>query len=194
MSLELQQALASITIGTLMAATLYGATCIQTFVYFRTSQNDLIWIKVANYGNPAAFLVLTWSYKVGDRSVGSFSKQSNITDSGAAVHTLISEKRQILRIVIVTAIGCNYLHKCDVSLLGTSTNEPLFSISTSMSIASDLFIAATLCIILARNRSGVKRTDSLIMVLIIFIFSTGLLMSSLEIAAYIMAKMGIVLS
>ncbi|KAF8988091.1 hypothetical protein BDQ17DRAFT_1374370 [Cyathus striatus] len=82
----MSSALASITIGTIIASMLYGATCVQTFVYFRTSNSDRTWTKIAttnrlfrllgtihfvcitdliyyylvkNFGNLEAFLVMT---------------------------------------------------------------------------------------------------------------------------------------
>ncbi|KAF7981898.1 hypothetical protein HWV62_31487 [Athelia sp. TMB] len=50
---------------------------------------------------------------------------------------------------------------------------------------SDLFLAATLCVLLHRSRSGIKNTDNLLNKLILFSVSTGLLTSLCALASLI---------
>ncbi|KAF8981701.1 hypothetical protein BDQ17DRAFT_1416103, partial [Cyathus striatus] len=164
---------------------LYGATCIQTFIYFRTSGSDQNWIKAANYGNLEAFLFLTWVNYIFRR-----------------IYTLLRERKRYMRIVLVTAVlilafasaGLQLAYVIEetitnLPLYSGPTKEPLFSINSTVSIISDLFIAGTLCMILSHNRSGVKKTNSVLMILIILTVNTGLLLSSVELAAFITVGM-----
>ncbi|KAF8981699.1 hypothetical protein BDQ17DRAFT_1337220 [Cyathus striatus] len=151
MSSELEQSLASITIGTLM---LYGATCIQTLFSLELHSHDLTWIKVANYGNVLAFLVMTWYYSTVDGlgqlfipPIVAFIVQ---TVYARRIYALISQKRRILRIVLamttmsLSAAAVVIIRTSNIALFTGVENEPLFSISTGLSFASDMFIAGTL--------------------------------------------------
>ncbi|KAF8992031.1 hypothetical protein BDQ17DRAFT_1332523 [Cyathus striatus] len=60
---------------------------------------------------------------------------------------------------------------------------PLLYSSLGTSLGADALITGSLCILLAKSRSGFKKTDSLISILILFMINTGLL--TMVIARYI---------
>ncbi|KAF8981502.1 hypothetical protein BDQ17DRAFT_1416164 [Cyathus striatus] len=154
-----------------------------------------------NYGNLEAFLFLTWSFK----PIIVFVVQIVYA---RRIYTLLGERKRCMRIVLVTAVlilafasaadafenkGLQLAYVIEetitnLPLYSGPTKEPLFSINSTISIISDLFIAGTLCMILSHNRSGVKKTNSVLMILIILTVNTGLLLSSVELAAFITTK------
>ncbi|KAJ3513672.1 hypothetical protein NLJ89_g2816 [Agrocybe chaxingu] len=53
--------------------------------------------------------------------------------------------------------------------------QPMLYLSLSSAVAADSTVALSLCLLLFASRTGIKRTDSLLTLLIAFSINTGLL-------------------
>jgi len=185
---------------------------LQTYLYFRNYPKDpkyikllvfglwildtlqltlcataMYWYLITNYNKPTALEHLTWSMELQTDCNGViallvecfFARRVWIMSSNkylvslivmlAAVHFGLGIVFTVYSFQMNTIQGFNHLIWVTSAGIGSAT-------------AADLLIAGALCFYLHKSRTGFKKTDSLISVLIVYTVSTGLITSIIGIA------------
>ncbi|KAF9472029.1 hypothetical protein BDN70DRAFT_887462 [Pholiota conissans] len=152
--------------------------------------HGLYFYLVTNFGKLEALLAPTWSILVG-------IYLTNISDMivrcffAKRIFALCGPGRPFLRfflpiLVLVLALvvfvcGCTFGSKAFVLKTFERVNEPSVQIylyaSFAAGVAADSIVAISLCVLLYQSRTGLKRTDSLLTILMFFTINTGLLTS-----------------
>ncbi|KAF8180851.1 hypothetical protein BJ912DRAFT_618796 [Pholiota molesta] len=150
--------------------------------------HGLYFYLVTNFGNLEALLAPTWSILVG-------IYLTNISDIivrcffARRIYLLCGHGRPFLRIflpvfvlalaLIVFICGCTFGVKGFIlkTFEGVNTVSIYLYVSFAAAVVADSIVAISLCILLHQSRTGLKRTDSLLTILMIFIINTGLLTS-----------------
>ncbi|KAJ3507836.1 hypothetical protein NMY22_g16808 [Coprinellus aureogranulatus] len=140
---------------------------------------------VTNWGNPNILGALTWSI-VGLTAllVQSFLtmrvwklSNKNIILTGLASLLVVAE---FVCIVVFTGIAMTYQTFLELAQL-----ETLSRVVNALAAAGDVLIAACLCVMLHRSRTGFTRSDTMINKLIMFAVNTGVLTSVCAICSLI---------
>ncbi|ETW76848.1 hypothetical protein HETIRDRAFT_106236 [Heterobasidion irregulare TC 32-1] len=202
-------------IGGLLTAILYGITCVQSFIFFQRSKYDsrtlqgtvwmlwfldtlhlaflshaLYWYLVTNYTNPAALGLIPWTVMAG-------IVVANISDcivrdmfvwrvwrlSGKIIWPCILLVLVIL--VFVAGFGFGIKGFFVKSFKEFAHITWLMYVGFAFSVSTDTLIAGTLCYTLAKARTGFKRTDSLINVLMIYSINTNVVTSAFSLLCFI---------
>ncbi|RDB29940.1 hypothetical protein Hypma_013791 [Hypsizygus marmoreus] len=146
---------------------------------------------VSNYNNPAALDLLIWSVVMEALPTGL---------TGALVQCFyttrvwrLSNKNMLLTgfilLIVFGNAGCGTAWVILAIQLKTYTDllriSPLTNTINALSTTADVLIAATLCLMLHRARTGFKRSDSMINKLMLFVVNTGVLTSLCAIGSLI---------
>lgn len=202
-------------IGNIFAAILFGLTTMQTITYFRSPPRDAVFFRVVviclwlldtfhlilvthgiyyyvidNFANPIAILRPTWSLvtQIYITVLIILVVRSVFT---ARIWILSYGNKFLVVIITLTSLfvfGTGY----GFASIGFGTTfKKLFEESWMLyaslggAVAADLMIALSLCYLLMRNRTGFKRTDSLVTTLLVYAVNTGLLTSVCATACFI---------
>ncbi|KAK0475982.1 hypothetical protein EDD18DRAFT_1216353 [Armillaria luteobubalina] len=183
-------------IGNLFEAMLYGITLMQTFLYFRNQRSDPWYFKVlvnttnlimsanalyhymiSNYMNPASLQIPVW-----------WGLMYVTTTIGLLVRTfytmriyILSRRNKVLTGVFITLILEVFVNGT-LGLVNGVTFEVFIEkdlwimyLSLSSITTADVSIAIALCCLLRANRTGFKRTDSMVRTLMIYSINVGAL-------------------
>ncbi|PCH33062.1 hypothetical protein WOLCODRAFT_159812 [Wolfiporia cocos MD-104 SS10] len=152
------------------------------------------WYLIQNYANPSSLAIVPWSLGV---EVGFTTSIGLLVQCFFALRVYILSRgnRPItLSIVLLTltqfVLGVYYADRGQATKL-VSTIATITWVSTASlacSIAGDVLIAGALCFYLHRARSGGKRTDKLIDVMIVYTVNTGLLTTICAVCTIILSE------
>ncbi|CAL1710997.1 unnamed protein product [Somion occarium] len=201
----LRTALGPLLIGGLVSTALYGVTCIQTFVYFQKSEGDRLLLKtlistlwlldtldvvlnghilyhylVTNFANPFALTSPVWSLvlHVSITAItnflvrGMFTRRVFRLSQGNWILTVFITAVSLLDLVCSVVVTVMAFHDTFAELMQLST---LLYLDFAAVFSADASIAVSLCYYLRVNRTGVRKTDSLINILMLYTVNTGLL-------------------
>ncbi|KDR71513.1 hypothetical protein GALMADRAFT_253823 [Galerina marginata CBS 339.88] len=165
-------------------------------IHMAFTAHGIYFYLVTNFGRFQVLLRPTWSLLAG-------VYLTNISDImvrcffAKRVSSLCGHRRPILRVVIpvliillaiaVFATGCAFASEAFILETFERLNEVsyLLYISFAIGVVADLLVAITLCVLLFNNRTGIKRTDSILTILMAFSINTGLLTSFCAMACLI---------
>ncbi|KAJ3856546.1 hypothetical protein EV368DRAFT_78635 [Lentinula lateritia] len=178
----LDNTMGAMLVGIIVSAVLYGISLVQTLFYFNRYRDDAWYLK--------SLVAITVLFDTAEAVPTGFT--------GALVQTFytvrvwrLSKKNHVLAVVIMlivlaqTACGTAWV----IISLQLSTFQQLLGISdltisiNALSTAADVIIAASLCFLLAKSRTGFKHSDTMINKLILFGVNTGLATSVCAIAS-----------
>ncbi|KAF7330928.1 WD40 repeat-like protein [Mycena venus] len=151
----------------------------------------LYWYMVTNYTNPAVLVSLPWSISAG---ILLTPTSDTIVRSVFTYRVwILSGKNRLLTFPLALAVFLIQLDGLASGIKGflSSTFGKLGEITWvlyagfTLSVVADFAIAITLCYYLYRSRGGIKRTDSLITVLMMYTINIGLLTSVFQLACFI---------
>ncbi|TFK72628.1 hypothetical protein BDN72DRAFT_302904 [Pluteus cervinus] len=215
---SLDKDLGALLIGGLVAMALWGVTCIQTYQYFTRKSLDgpafktkiaflsaldivdstltahiLYHYMVANYSNPLALLSEIWSALAGVTTVSDFIIRTMFT---LRVYKF-GNKNLIVTAWITILSLTGFVSGVYITIEAARTDSfmrlqrlsAVMCLNFASSNLADLTIAISLCYLLSRSRTGFRRTDSILRVLILYTMNTGLIVAldtSLLLAAYVM--------
>jgi len=191
----------------IVSATLYGATILQTYLYYRNYPKDpryikilvfalwifdttqlalsttaMYWYLITNYDNTPALDRLTWSMELQTDCNGILAL---LVECFFARRVWIMSSNMYLVVIIIVLAVIHFA----LGIVFTVGSFHLATMSgfkdmiwvTSLGIgsaaAADMVIAGALCFYLSKSRTGFKKTDSLISTLIVYSLSTGLVTS-----------------
>ncbi|KZT10398.1 uncharacterized protein LAESUDRAFT_721753 [Laetiporus sulphureus 93-53] len=200
--MELGDTFGALLVGIFISAILFGVTNLQVFMYFKSVLDALqlalsfhvaYWNLIVNYFDPPDLLRLPWSFKCG--AVGVPNLMSVHVLTWLTVDKAVNRGKRIrgvmpITVAIFTCAGYAMIHllairtwiKSDstLRLLGEKwvTYYPL---STWFGV--DVAIAGCMSFLLFRSRTGYRRTDSMITVLMLFTLSTGVITSLCSLSA-----------
>ncbi|KAF9475443.1 hypothetical protein BDN70DRAFT_996414 [Pholiota conissans] len=203
--LDLDNTLGAAFIGNIVAGVLYGVTCLQTFNYYKKGQGDCLafrlviyglWILdtlqialvthtlyfylIKNYNNPLVLLFPTWS----------IISQVFITCVGDLTVRIIYGRRvwkishniYIIAFVGVAsagAFGGGFAFAIEAFIEQTFANfshiSYLMYLALGSAVAADILIAVSLCLSLSRSRTGFKKTDSIVTILMLYAINSSVL-------------------
>ncbi|KAL5520986.1 hypothetical protein ACEPAG_8908 [Sanghuangporus baumii] len=210
---HLDDSLGAAFIGLILAAVLFGVTNVQYLIFSQTSRDPrfmkwtiaflwcldvlhLILIShsmyrylVTNFTNLALISVPNWSLcahvlvtTLGDFIVRLFY---------AWRVWVVSHRNRFLTLgVLVFAfvtLGLGFgikIFSYDSMLQFTNISWVLYT-SLGSAVVADVWVAASLCFFLARNRTGFKSTDSVVNSLILYVINTGLFTSFCAVACFV---------
>ncbi|KAI0654643.1 hypothetical protein C8Q70DRAFT_925348 [Cubamyces menziesii] len=186
-------------IGTAVGLMLFGLTVHQVYRYFRLYPTDPRYIKIyvvvlliletfhivislhtcyfyliTNYLQPGAFLVPIWSVNTVPLATGVVAVVSQCFFAHR-VWLVGPQLRPLVLISVrlcltVTMPHCSYVRPLYKSYWSVTW---VFSASFGVAIVVDSVLTGTLITILHRSRTGIKRTDSMIDLLIVYSVNTG---------------------
>ncbi|KIP11306.1 hypothetical protein PHLGIDRAFT_141640 [Phlebiopsis gigantea 11061_1 CR5-6] len=203
----LDNTLGAAFIGNLAAAVLYGFTSLQTFMYFDRYNDGrpfkllvaFLWVldtlhlifishtlyiySVTNFSNVLAMENVTWSIMAHVFVTG----VSDVTVRGMFTHRvwLVSNKNLLLIPAImvpslVTLAGSIVFPIRGLQIgtyAGLTRISAVLYLSFAGGVLADVVIAAALSFSLARRKTGIRGTDSMIRILIAYSVNTGILTS-----------------
>ncbi|EIW64839.1 uncharacterized protein TRAVEDRAFT_42252 [Trametes versicolor FP-101664 SS1] len=192
--------LGPLLIGVIMASCMYGVTTVQTYIYFernsaadKTSMKYLVfslWMlntlrmaivsnaaytyMVTDFMNPVAICKPTWAIFP--------SAVVTVGASNAVVRCVfcyrvwrLSGNNFWLALPITLTIFASLGTNLAYSVIALFEYEWLLSWAFACSMAADILICASLCILLARRRTGFATSDTIVRKLTIYAVNTGLL-------------------
>ncbi|PFH45817.1 hypothetical protein AMATHDRAFT_71062 [Amanita thiersii Skay4041] len=202
-------------IGVVIAASLHGVSCVQAWYYFTHQNDTwpikslvsavmvfdtihqalithtLYAYLITNFGNPTALNTLVWSILVEVLFNGftALLVQGFLT---MRVWRLSNRNHWLTALVLLLVIG---EFACVVSFTSMSLHFHTFTelarlkylsiLVNALAAAGDVLIAATLCVLLHRSRTGFHRSDTMINKLILFAVNTGCFTSLCAVASLI---------
>ncbi|EMD41094.1 hypothetical protein CERSUDRAFT_91852 [Gelatoporia subvermispora B] len=195
-------------VGVLMAAVLYGVSCVQIFYYFVRFPTDwwhlkllvsAVWVfdtihqalishtvytyVITNFGNAEELGSLVWSLII-EVLFNGFT--ALLVQSFFVLRIWkLSERNLWLTtptlLLVIGEFGAVLVYVIEAMQLETFEQlaglKPLSMTVNALAAAGDVLIAAILCTMLHRSRTGFKRSDTLINKLILFTINTGFLTS-----------------
>ncbi|EIW52154.1 uncharacterized protein TRAVEDRAFT_53582 [Trametes versicolor FP-101664 SS1] len=192
-------------LGTYVGLMLYGVMVYQTYRYWRLYPDDTPWIKalvcvtftletlhavlcivalyfhlVINYLNLSSLSNGHWSLRVLTPTTG---YSLFLCQSFYAVRVYRIERRYVYRLLVgaaVISIICSCGFTTAATIAGLDAFEDVSWLVGAMygfAVLADVSLAGTLVVILIRNRTGFKSTDSVLDTLVIYAINTGLLTS-----------------
>ncbi|EIW53736.1 uncharacterized protein TRAVEDRAFT_52859 [Trametes versicolor FP-101664 SS1] len=200
----------ALLIGTFLGLILYGLTLHQAYRYFRLYPNDSKWLNilvamvlsgcgdfyelfgrarmlVTNYFHPQALTRPSWSVMI--ISMNFFVRRVWIIGARFRPLVIVSILCTLAAQGVLTAVTIKGFIGADQD----SSFEEEFALGTKNAIASalalvgDLLLTSVLIYVLHRSRTGYKRTDSMIDLMIMYSVGTGLLTEIAEILTTILA-------
>ncbi|KAI0336997.1 hypothetical protein BDW22DRAFT_1040348 [Trametopsis cervina] len=194
-------------IGTIMASILYGVTNLQTYRYFDINNDgillrslvSILWVldtlhllliahtlyhyMVTNFSNPLVITTVTWSIMLHVAITG----VSDFLIRGIfayRVYRLSGRNKWLTSAIIATALlvlGTSITFSVRGWQLGayadfTHISWVLYT-AFGAGVVADSTIAIALCIFLARHRTSIKRTNSIVRSLMLYSINTGALTS-----------------
>ncbi|KAI0075592.1 hypothetical protein K474DRAFT_1371215 [Panus rudis PR-1116 ss-1] len=201
----LHSALGPLLLGGLVSTGLYGITCTQTFVYYQRNSSDrlawklvvfTLWILdtldvalnghilyyylVANFANPLALASPVWSLLIHVTVTGvsnflvrgMFTRKVWRLSHGNWLLTGFICAVSLLDLVCSIVITVKAFH---ATFAGIQTFSTLLYLDFAAVFTADTTVALSLCYYLHVSRTGIKSTDSLINVLMLYTVNTGLL-------------------
>ncbi|TBU23947.1 hypothetical protein BD311DRAFT_672889 [Dichomitus squalens] len=198
-SLALDETLGAAFLGMLIFRSFYGITVVQTYIYFKRSAKDSAFLKVldslhlalivhsiyyyavTNFMNPKVLASPTWSILgVSDVTVRSiFCHRVWRLSNGnwpLAIAIMVSSLTVFGESVYASEVG--QLQSFGVgTFAGFSKIADILYVSFGAGVVADVLIAGALCTILARCKTGFRKTDSVVRTLIMYSINTGLLTS-----------------
>lgn len=206
-ALHLDSTLGAAYIGNIVAAILFGVTNLQTYIYFERNQDALLlrflifllWVldglhlalishtmyfyTVTNFNNPLQMAHVTWSIMAHIAVTG----VSDVIVRSIFAYRVwrVSQEKWWLVVAIqvpslVTFAG-SIIFPSKALKIGTYAGFEEISWDLYMSfgagVMADLVIAISLCTILFRRRTGIRRTDSMVRAVMVYTINTGALTS-----------------
>ncbi|OBZ76022.1 hypothetical protein A0H81_03507 [Grifola frondosa] len=148
--IKLDNTLGAAFLGNIFAAVFYGITNVQTFTYYK--------IHVAIEGISDLIIRSFYCYRV-----WRLSKRSWILGIAIGMLTLL-----VFGTNLAIAVECYKV----TSYFQLANIAWLLYLSFSAALVADFIVAVSLCWLLAKHRTGFKRTDSIIRVLMLYIINT----------------------
>ncbi|KAL4247824.1 hypothetical protein ABKN59_007103 [Abortiporus biennis] len=208
---KLDDTFGAVFIGFTVVAIFYGITCLQTYLYFTTFQKDgrvmkslifFLWIidtvqlalvaqmlyhyLITHYGKPEQLTIIAWSFPV-ETTVTTISDGIIRCIYAHRIWRLTQNKWMtglILLLTFTLSAIVAHMFKFD-TFESLSLIRPLVSFCFAAVAATDAAIASSLCYNLVKRRSGFKRTDSQLQLLIKYAIHTALLTSIVAIVSLI---------
>ncbi|KAL4247821.1 hypothetical protein ABKN59_007104 [Abortiporus biennis] len=212
---KIDNSFGAVFIGYSVVAIFYGITCVQTYIYFTKFPKDgrvlktsifILWILdslqlafvaqmlyhyvIANYGNPEALNIITWSFPV-ETIVTTINDGIIRCIYARRIWTLTKNKWSTGLILVLTlAVSGTCLaivaHMFQLRTFDSLPHiRPLISSAFTAVAATDTAIASLLCFNFLQRRSGFKRTDTQLQILIKYAIHTALLTSIVAITSLI---------
>ncbi|KAL5519587.1 hypothetical protein ACEPAH_1270 [Sanghuangporus vaninii] len=171
----LHESLATLLIGIIVAAMLFGIISIQAFAYFQTSKSDPVYLKLMFFASFIGTEMLIVS--AGDKRF----YHSHV------LHTANLDHEQSKFAFDVHSSGPE---SCSIHCsLHTFTEVPdiswLMYTTLSLGVAADLWSALSLCYFLRKGGSDFQSTSTVINKLAIYVIGTGMLTSFVAIACLV---------
>jgi len=213
--LKLDNTLGAAFIGNIVAAVLYGITCLQTFVYYKKGKGDQAWFKaiiyflwfldtfhlalithalyfylITSYANPLTLLFPTWS----------ILSQVYVTCVSDLIVRVIYARRvwMISRnvfIALLVVVTSTVALSAGIAFASLAFKGKTFASLTHISylmytalgsaVVADIIIASALCTSLARSRTGFKKTDSMVTVLMLYAINSSVLTTVCSAACFV---------
>lgn len=214
-AIPLDNTLGAAFLGMVVAATLHGVSCVQAVYYFThqsdpwylkllvaavmvfdTVHQALIThtvytYTITNWGNVDILGLLVWSLlvEVLFNGLTALLVQSFLTMRVWKLSNRSVMLTGLTGLLVVAEFACVIAFTC-LSLnlhtfVGLAELEALSITVNALAAAGDVLIAATLCILLHRSRTGFHRSDTMINRLILFSVNTGFLTSLCAVASLI---------
>ncbi|EKM53304.1 uncharacterized protein PHACADRAFT_211002 [Phanerochaete carnosa HHB-10118-sp] len=205
--LHLDNTLGAAYIGNILAAILYGLTSIQTYIFFdrykdgRTLRSLVLFLwaldtvhlalicdtiyyyAITNFSNPLAMVSVTKTIMVHVM----FTGVSDAIVRGIFMYRvwLVSQGKRLLFLAILLPSLVCFAGSIGFAIRGLQigTYAGIADISWILytafgtGVVADAAIAAALCYFLAKRRTGIQRTDSIVQMLIVYSVNTGVLTS-----------------
>ncbi|OBZ74939.1 hypothetical protein A0H81_05649 [Grifola frondosa] len=210
--------LGAILLGMAFSSAFFGITLLQTYQYYDRYWNDGLglklfvviigildtaqlvavvqsnwWYLIENYGNVSALTSVEWS--LGVEIAMTCSVGLLVQMFFAKRVWALSEKNTVITTLIILTTLTQFSLGIYYTTLGQSTDFSSIAkitwastASLACSIAGDVIITASMCFYLHRSRSGMRRTDKLINVLIVYTVNTGLLTTICAICTIILVS------
>ncbi|KAJ7583662.1 hypothetical protein C8J56DRAFT_1055403 [Mycena floridula] len=202
-------------LGGVFTSILYGVTCVQTFIFFRSERKNspvvnyliaILWFldtihlafvihplyyyMVTNYTNPASLAHIP--------TIPAGIILTATTDTLVRlfftfrVWRLSGENRWLtlpllFSVLMVEVSGIGYGIKALIHPSYHQLGQIAYLLygAFSFSVLDDFWIAATLCYYLRKSRSGIRTTDSLLSVLMAYTINTGIITTIFELTCFI---------
>ncbi|TFK33456.1 hypothetical protein BDQ12DRAFT_766844 [Crucibulum laeve] len=206
--INLDSKLGAAFIGNLVAAILYGITCLQTFIYYSKFYKDgtvfksliyslwcldslqlalishsMYFYMVSNYGNLLVMVRPNW-YAFSPYSLTSLIVVRHIV-TGVGAHRFIERLNHtyIYRDILTYSLRSKSVSIMPDGHMLLLTSLPLqilrayvyMYLSLGSAVVADALIALSLCVSLSRNRTGFRRTDSIVNTLMLYAINSKLL-------------------
>ncbi|KAI0700017.1 hypothetical protein C8T65DRAFT_289459 [Cerioporus squamosus] len=191
-------------IGLIVSACLYGITLLQTFSYFRNYSKDatfikslvitltvldtlhlalctrtIYWYLVTNFGNTSNLDMTTWSMSLQTDCNGLIGLIVEVFFARRL--WMMSRNWLITGIVVVLAFlhfGLGVVFTAESFILGRYSKFKSLTWETCLGLGAaavaDIIIAAAMCYYLYTKRTGLKRTDSVVALLMVYSVNSGL--------------------
>ncbi|RDX50276.1 hypothetical protein OH76DRAFT_1402729 [Lentinus brumalis] len=191
-------------VGLIVSACLYGITLLQTFTYFRKYSNDktiikslvviltvldtlhlalctrsVYWYLVTNFGDASNLDVTTWSMALQVDCNGLIGVMVEVFFARRV--WMMSRNWLITGIIVVLAFmhfSLGVVFTVESFVLGRFSKFASLTWETCLGLGSaaacDVIIAASMCYYLYTMRTGIKRTDSVVALLMVYSVNSGL--------------------
>ncbi|CAA7267459.1 unnamed protein product [Cyclocybe aegerita] len=200
---NLDTTLGAAFLGSIFAAILYGGVCIQSFIYFRRSKTDRIYFRmiigalwaldslhlafvthalyyylIKSYSNPLALLAPNWSIM----SQVFVTCISNVTMRAIYCRRVWKLSHNIFVVVLIalttlltfsSGISFGILGWAEGTFARLHNISYLMYTSLASAVAADALIATSICVSLSRSRTGFKKTDSMVTVLMLYAINSS---------------------
>ncbi|KAI0326506.1 hypothetical protein GY45DRAFT_1373911 [Cubamyces sp. BRFM 1775] len=202
----------ALLLGTSFGLILYGLTVHQTYRYVRLYPKDKIWLKVlvsgifvfetmntalpliavyyhlvTNYFNPLSLLEGHWSTRLLTPISSSFYVYRVYHIGPYYTYRICVAVAVILMVGVFAFTAAATVEAFRLSLNDFQHVSWLVSVSFGCAVFADMFLTGALITVLWKSRTGFRRTDSLIEVLVVYSINTGLLTSIFGFLGFVFA-------
>ncbi|KZT09002.1 uncharacterized protein LAESUDRAFT_569221 [Laetiporus sulphureus 93-53] len=215
---EVKPTLGAILISLVFSAIFFGVTLLQMYQYYDRYWSDKLWLKtfvavigildtlqlmtvvhsnwwylVEHYADASALSIVPWSLATEVAitvSIGLFVQ----CFFASRVYRLSRNWAVTVPVVLLTVtqfiLGIYYVVTGQKTKLASTIAGITWASTASLacSIAADTLITTSLCFYLQRSRSGLRRTDKLIDILIVYTVNTGLITTVLALCTIILSE------
>ncbi|GJE92488.1 hypothetical protein PsYK624_086420 [Phanerochaete sordida] len=204
LGLNLNTTIGALLLGGLVSAMLYGITSTQTAVYYQREHGDrllvkgvvlilwlldsfdmalichiLYWYLINNYGNPLSLAVPVWSIilHVLVTSLTQFVVRAMFAwrvwcfSRGNWIPATVISVVNTAELVTAVVITIKCFH---TTFVGLQRLDALVFLEFGTGFSGDCLVALCLCYFLHTSRTGLRRTESMINILMAYVINTGL--------------------
>ncbi|RPD77440.1 hypothetical protein L226DRAFT_521114 [Lentinus tigrinus ALCF2SS1-7] len=179
-------------IGLIISACLYGITLLQTFSYFRNYSNDSTLIKSLSVGFSTSSSVHKDNILVSGHQLRQYQQSGHhylehgSESAGSCKQTVTFFARRVWMMsrnwlitgIIVVLAFLHFVFTAESFILGRFSKFKTLTWVTCLGLgsaaAADIIIAIAMCYYLYTKRTGLKRTDSVVALLMVYSVNSGL--------------------